>query len=110
MQRILTLSFLILVALGLASQVQAQDRSQCTSFGSLDSVRIQCWRCLSYDTYGHYKCTNPDHQHPVEWDAPAYSGNGLPPPYPTQCPQCGWWTDAEYCWDPDCTKSNPFWP
>jgi hypothetical protein len=97
MQRILTLTFLVLLALGFASQVQAQ-------------VRVQCWRCSSFDTYGHYKCTNPDHHHPVEWDEAAWSDSSSCPPYKAQCPQCGWWVDAEYCWDPDCTKSNPFWP
>jgi hypothetical protein len=95
MQRILTLSFLALLALGFASQLQAQ-------------VRIQCPRCQSLDTYGHYKCLYCPGS--VEWDSAAYSNNGLPPPYQTRCYQCSTLADAVYCWDPDCTKALPFWP
>jgi hypothetical protein len=94
MQRILTTSLLVLLVLAFASQVQAQ-------------VRVQCWRCSSFDTYGHYKCYS--HLTPVEWDAEAWSDSSSCPPYQTQCPQCSTWTDAEYCWDPDCTKALPFW-
>jgi hypothetical protein len=89
---------MVLALLGLTAAASAQER-------------IPCSNCEGLNTYGHYihyGCPSSPGP-PVKWNAEAWSDNGEPPPYDSQCPGCTAVLPAVFCWCVDCTISNPFW-
>jgi hypothetical protein len=94
MRHTLALTILALLALGFASQAQAQQR-------------IACYKCQGLDTWAHYYCDVCPYPG-TEWNSEAYSDNGLCPPYDEECPVCHYETWASYCWCKDCVVSK-FW-
>ena len=98
MMRRLAFAVLVLLAMGLASQSQAQ-------------VRIQCPVCEGWNTWAHFfhdDCPNGIPPWWPQWDEEAYSDDGYPPPYQSPCHACLEMIDAEYCRCNDCAAT--FWP
>jgi hypothetical protein len=98
MMRRLAFAVLVLLALGLASQSQAQ-------------TRIQCPVCEGSNTWAHFfhdDCVNGIPPWWPQWDEEAYSDNGKPPPYESPCPACSEMIEADYCRCNDCAAT--FWP
>jgi hypothetical protein len=94
MQRILTLSFLVLLALGLATQLQAQD-----------TTRIHCTHCNSLDTWTQHFC--PTHG---EFWSECMGIDGNLPPVARPCPICSLMCDpwVALCYNDICLRK--FWP
>jgi hypothetical protein len=96
-KRILALGVLVLLAMGMVSSAQAQ-------------LRIMCPTCSCYNTWAHYHHVNCPNGIPPwpQWDDPAFSDNGQPPPYQSVCAWCQQLVSAEYCRCYNCAKT--FWP
>ncbi len=99
MKRMLCLTVLVLLALGMASQLQAQYYIRCP-FCEMDTA--------TFAVYYHYECPYP--HDPWEVRAVSDQGNGLPPPVKVNCIHCGApgiVAIEVYCRPCD---NTPFWP